>query len=94
MKRKTTKVPLTLSLTKKNATPYFKEHFTKTDTALVVIHFFFSQTNVVFKYNPLFIDILDGSCHSLFTFLPFDFYLYSTDFQVYSMSLRLFYKTQ
>ena len=64
------------------------------DISLAVIHFFFSQTNVVFKYNPLFIDILDGSCHSLFTFLPFDFYLYSMNFEVYSMPLRVFYKNQ
>ena len=93
MKRKSTKVPWT-SLTRKNATPHFKEHCTKIDISLVVIHFFFSQTNVVFKYNPLFIDILDGFCHSLFTFSPFDFYLYSTDVEVYSMPLRLFYKSQ
>ena len=53
MKRKSTKVPWTLSLTKKNATPHFKEHCTKIDISLVVIHFFFSQTNLVFKYNPL-----------------------------------------
>ena len=68
MKRKPTKVPWTLSLTKKNVTPHFKEHCTKIDISLVVIHFFFSQTNLVFKYNPLFIDILDSFCHSLFTF--------------------------
>ena len=67
MKRKPTKVHWTLSLTKKNATPHFKVHCTKIDISLV-IHFFFSQTNVVFKYNPLFIDILDSFCHSLFTF--------------------------
>ena len=69
MKRKPTKVPWTLSLTKKNATPHFKEHCTKIDISLVVIRFFFSQTNLVFKSNPLFIDILDSLCHS-FTFLP------------------------
>ena len=70
MKRKPTKVPWTLSLTKKNVTPHFKEHCTKIDISLVVIRFFFSQTNLVFKSNPLFIDILDSLCHSLFTFLP------------------------
>ena len=46
----------------------FQEHCTKIDISLVVIRFFFSQTNLVFKYNPLFIDILDSFCHSLFTF--------------------------
>ena len=83
MKRKPTKVPWTLSLTKKNVTPHFKEHCTKIDISLVVIRFFFSQTNVVFKSNPLFIDILDSFCPSLFTFSPFDFYFYSTDFVIF-----------
>ena len=69
MKLKPTKVPWTLSLTKKNATPHFKEYCTKINISLVVISFFFSQTNVVFKYNALFIDTLDSFCHSLFTFL-------------------------
>ena len=94
LKRKSTKVPWTLSLTKKNPTPHFKEHCTKIDISPVAIHFFFSQTKLVFKYNPLFIDMLNSFCHSLFTFLPFAFYLYSTGFEVYSMSLRLFYKNQ
>ena len=49
VKRKLTKVPWTLSLTKKNATPHFKEHRTKIDISVAVIHFFFSQTNVVFN---------------------------------------------
>ena len=49
VKRKLTKVPWTLSLTKKNATPHFKEHCTKIDISVAVIHFFFSQTNVVFN---------------------------------------------
>ena len=59
---------------KKNATPHFKEHCTKRDDiSLVVIHFFFSQTNLVFKSNPVFIDILDSFRYNLFTFLPFVF---------------------
>ena len=49
VKRKLTKVPWTLSLTKKNATPHFKEHRTKIDISVAVIHFFFSQTSVVFN---------------------------------------------
>ena len=68
----------------KNTIPHFKEHCSKIDISLV-INFFFSQTNAAFKYNPLFIDTLDSFCHSLFTF---------TDFEVYSMPLRLFYKNQ
>ena len=77
---------------KKKETMHFKEHCTKIDISPVVIHFFFSQTKLVFKSNPLFIDILDSFCHSLFTFLPFDFYFYSTDFEVYSMPLCRFCK--
>ena len=92
MKRKINEVTLNIVTREKNATPHFKERWTKIDISLVVIHFFFSQTNLVFKYNPLFIDILDGFCYS--SFLPFDFYLYSTDFEVCSMPLRLFYKNQ
>ena len=48
---------------KKNTNPHFKEHCTKTDDIwLVIIRFFFSQTNLVF------VDILDSFSHSLFTF--------------------------
>ena len=64
------------------------------DVSLVVIRFFFSQTNLVFKCNPVFIRILDSFRHSLFALLPFDFCLYSTDFEVYPMPLRLFYKNE
>ena len=52
MKRKSTKVPWA-SLTRKNATPYFKEHCTKIDISLVVIRFFFCQTNLVFLTHYL-----------------------------------------
>ena len=41
----------------------FPEHCTKIDISIVVIRFFFSQTNLVFKSNPLFIDLL------IFTFI-------------------------
>ena len=60
---------------RQNATPQFKEHCTKIDISLVVTRFFFSQTKQIFKYNSLFIDILDSFCHSLFTCLAFDFYI-------------------
>ena len=79
---------------KKNNTPHFKEHCTKIDDiSLVVIRFFFSQTNLVCKSNPVFIDILDSFCHNLFTFLPLDFYLYSRDFEVHPIHVRLSTKT-
>ena len=60
----------------KNTTPHLKEHCTKIDDIWLVIlrFFFFSQTNLVFT------DIFDSFCHSLFTFLPFDFW-YSTYFR-------------
>ena len=62
----------------KSTTPHLKEHCTKMDDIwLVILRFFFcifSQTNLVFT------DIFDSFCHSLFTFLPFDFW-YSTYFR-------------
>ena len=73
MKRKINEGALNIITRKKNATPHFKEYCTKIDISLVVIRFFFSQTNLVFKYNPIFIDILDSYCHSFFTCLPIDF---------------------
>ena len=78
----------------KNATWYFNEHCTKIDDiSLIVRAFFFSQTNLVFKSYPKFIDILDSFCHSLFTFLHID-YWYFMDFEVHSVSLRRFYENQ
>ena len=67
-KQKINEGALNIITRKKNATSHFKEHRTIKDISLVVIRFFFSQTNLVFKYNPLFTDILDSFCHSLFTF--------------------------
>ena len=92
MKQKSTKVLWKLSLAKK-ATQHFKEHCTRIDDIwLVVICFFFSQTNFAFKSNLVFIDILDSFCYSLFTVLPFDFYLCSMDFKViqciYTFSIK------
>ena len=39
---------------------------TKIDDILNIIHFFFSQTNLLLKSNPIFLDILDSFCHSVF----------------------------
>ena len=88
MKRKSTKVPWKLSPAKKNATLHFKEHCTKTDDiSLVVTSFFLSKKKkTVFKSNSVFIDISESFCHGLFTFLHFDFYLFSTDFEVHHAS--------
>ena len=34
------------------------------DISLIFIRSFSSQTNPVFKFNPVFIDILDNFCHN------------------------------
>ena len=64
MKRKNNESALNIITHKKNATSHLKEHRTETYISLVVIRFFFSQINLAFKYNTLFIDILDSFCHS------------------------------
>ena len=71
-----------LSHAKKNTTPQFKKHCTKIDDILlVVMRFFLSQTYLVFKSNPLFIDILltysivFATVHSNFYLLIFTFIL-------------------
>ena len=69
-KRKSAKMPVYLQ---KSTTPHFNGHCTKADDiSLIVTCFFFSQTSLAFKSNPMFIDMLDSFCRSLFTFLPFD----------------------
>ena len=87
MKRESMKVPWKLSLAKKYG-PALKERFTKTEyISLVIIRFFFSQTNLVF------IDILDRFCHSLFTFLPFGFwYGFLIFYEVHPVPLCLLLK--
>ena len=70
IKQKSTQFPWKLSLVNKMR---LKEFYNKVDDiSLIVICFFFSQTSLVFKSNPVFIDILDSFSHSLLTFLPFD----------------------
>ena len=65
----------------KKATPHFKAYCIKIDDILIVVIHFFFQTNLAFKPNPVFIDILDSFCHSLFfKLLLFYFYRYSTEF--------------
>ena len=64
--------------------------FTKIDDiSLIVIRFFFFQTNFLPKLNPVFMDVLDIFCHSLYTFLPFAYWYY-TNFEVHPISLHLF----
>ena len=79
----------------KNITPHFKEHCTEIDVIrYIAIRFFFPQIKLAFKSNLVFIDILNSFCLELFKFLPVDFYLYSSDFEVHTMCLRLFYEKQ
>ena len=47
--------------------------------------------NLVFKSNPVLIDIMNSFCHNLFTFLPF-YCWYSTKFEFHLVPLRLFVK--
>ena len=74
IKRGSTKVLWKLSLEKKYDPALQTILHQNNDIWLVIIRFFFSQTNLVF------IDILDSFSNSLFTFLPFDFW-YSTYFR-------------
>ena len=88
-KRKSAKMPAHLQ---KSTTPHFNGHCTKPDDISVIVTcFFFSQVSLAFKSNPVFIDILDSFCHSLFTFLPFD-YWYSTNLKF--IASAPFYKKQ
>ena len=87
MKWKLTKMLLNYIL-HKNTTRHFKEHCTNADNIwLIIISFFLSQANLVFKSNPVFIDILESFCHSVFTFSPFG-YWYFTDLEVHPVPLR------
>ena len=52
-----------------NITPHLKEYCTKVDErSLIVICVFFPKANLVFKSNPVFIDILDSFYHSYLHF--------------------------
>ena len=91
MEWKSTKVSLKLSLAKKYNPALQRTLHQNNDISLIVIAFFFSQTNLAFKSNSAFIDILDSFCYSLFTFLPFDHWC-STSLEVHPVHLQLFYK--
>ena len=55
-------------------TPHFKEQYTKVDDiSLLAIFYFFSQANLVFISNPMFLTYRIAFL-SLFTFLPFDYW--------------------
>ena len=76
MKLNSTKVS-SKSLLAKKYNPALQKHCSKIDDiSLVIIRFFFSQANLVFKLNPVFIDILDSFWHSLFKYVPFKFVIF------------------
>ena len=60
----------------KNSSLYFEQYCTKTDHIWLIFKcFFFSQMNLVFKFNLAFIGILENFCHNLFTCFTFGYYL-------------------
>ena len=64
MKGKLTRVP------HKNPSLYFEEHCSKIedDISLIIVSFFFSQTNLVFKFNLVLIKYFLLQFIYLFTF--------------------------
>ena len=92
-KRKSKKVPWKLSLSKK-CNRAFRRTFHHNRWYFTCCYtFFFSQTNLVFKSNPVFIDILNYYCHNLFTFFSFHF-LSSTESDAHPVPLCVFCKNQ
>ena len=70
----------------KNLSLHFKENYTEIDDlSLVFVRFFFSQTNIVFEFDPGFISIFDSFIHNLFSFLAFD-YWYSRELEIHPVS--------
>ena len=60
----------------KNPSLHFGQHCTKIDhISLIFIGYFFSQTNLVFKFNLVLIGVLDTFRRNLFFYLPFDYHL-------------------
>ena len=58
---------------------FFKERYTKMDDiSLIVIRFFFTQTNLVFKSKPMFIYISDNFFHSFINYWLLIFYRFWT----------------
>ena len=92
IKRKLTKVPWKLSLAEKYDPALQRTlHQTRWCFAYCCMLLFLSNKPSI--SNPVFIDILDSFCHSLFTFLHFDCW-YSTEFEFHPVPLYLFYKNQ
>ena len=80
LRQKSTKVPWKLSLAKQVWPRTSKKIAPKYTISHLFLYAFFSFEQTYFlKANPIFIEILDSFCHSLFIFLPFPFW-YSTDF--------------
>ena len=77
MNWKINKGALNIITRQKNATPHFKEHCTKIDISLVIIRFFFTQTNLSFlnithyllTYWIVFATVYLHSYFLIFTFI-------------------------
>ena len=93
IKWKSTKAPWKLSPAKRYKLTLENRCTKICDISLIVICYFFSQTNVVFKSNPALIDIFDSFCQNLFTFSLFE-YWYFKDLKIYPDPLLLLYKNQ
>ena len=73
MKQKLNKVPPKLSVAKRFEPALPRSLHQIDDISLIFRPFFFYQTNLVFKFNPVFSSKLDSFRHNLFTFLRFDY---------------------
>ena len=94
MKRKSRKAPWKLSPAKKKRSRTSKNIALKWMIFQLLLYVSFSLKQIQFLNLTQYLLTYNSFCHSLFTFLPLDFYLYSTDFEVHPMPLRLFNKNQ
>ena len=69
MKQKLMKMSPKLSVAKRSEPALPRSLHQIDDISLIFRHFFFFQTNLVFKFNPVFSSKLDSFRHNLFTFL-------------------------
>ena len=94
MKRKSRKAPWKLSPAKKKRSRTSKNIALKWMIFQLLLYVSFSLKQIQFLNLTQYLLTYNSFCHSLFTLLPLDFYLYSTDFEVHPMPLRLFNKNQ
>ena len=81
MNQKLTKVPEKFTVAQKSERALWRKlheyitFYLFLNTSFKILKYFFSQTNLVFKFQLVLVVILDNFCHNLFTFLPFGYYL-------------------